>query len=143
MKHTLPIGRTHLIEDGLLDRLIIGKLLQKYNFTRSLLIFEDGRTALESLRQALARDDGQALPQVILLDLQMPHMDGWHFLEQYAQLPAHFTQHCLLYVLSASISPADIDRAKTHPMVKAYLIKPLTAAGLIHILEDLAAQPAW
>jgi CheY-like chemotaxis protein len=96
MKHPLPIGRTYLIEDGLLDRLIVGKMLQKYNFTRSLLSFEDGRTAMESLRQALARDDGQALPQVILLDLQMPRMDGWHFLERYAQLPAHFTQHCLL-----------------------------------------------
>ena len=42
-----------------------------------------------------------------------------------------------------SISPADINRAKTHPVVKAYLIKPLTASGLTCILEDFAAQPAW
>jgi CheY-like chemotaxis protein len=143
MQHTQPIGRTYLIEDGPLDRLIIGKLLQKYNFTQSLLSFEDGRLAMESLRQALARDNEQALPQVILLDLQMPRMNGWHFLEQYEQLPAHFTQQCLLYVISASISPADINRAKAHPLVKAYLAKPLTAAGLAHILEDFAAQLTW
>lgn len=61
-------------------------------------------------------------PDLILLDLNMPGMNGWQFLDEYLKLP-HKT---VLYVVSSSIDPVEIQKAKSYPCVADYITKPLT-----------------
>lgn len=77
---------------------------------------------------------GKNLPEVILLDLNLPNMDGWTFLDRYNTLVGN---HDLpVVILSTSRNPSDIRRGQAYPQVHSYLTKPLTVADL----QQLAAQ---
>lgn len=74
-------------------------------------------------------------PEIILMDLYLPVMDGWQFLEAYTQMFNHKTTNTHIYVLSSSISPYEISRAKGLPVVKDYIIKPVTLDKIKEIIQ--------
>jgi CheY-like chemotaxis protein len=74
----------------------------------------------------------------------MPVYDGWDFLNEYEKLPHELTEQTLLYMLSSSINPPDIQKAGNYRVVKSYITKPLTSEALSLIVEDyytLRKQP--
>ncbi len=124
------INTVMLIDDDPVSNKISQLFLRKHRWTAQVVTFEDGQQALHALRTA------QAAPDVILLDVGMPVYDGWDFLEEYEKLPRETTGRCLLYLLSSSINPPDIQKAGNYRTVKAYLTKPLTPEDLEQIQED-------
>lgn len=108
------------------------KVMQMAKFSRSFLVFQNGKEALDSLISAV--NSGGVLPDIILLDLNMPVMDGWQFLDEFINvgLPREIT----IYVVSSSIDPEDIKRAEQYKEVKNYIIKPVTEKTLQTILAD-------
>jgi CheY-like chemotaxis protein len=131
---TERIHKVFLIDDDAMSNLINQRLLRKYDWEAEVVIFKDGTTALDALREAALT--GVAWPEVILLDMEMPVFDGWAFLAAYGELPESLTSRCLLYLLSSSINPHDVKKAQTFPHVEAYLTKPLTHASLNRIGQD-------
>ncbi len=127
------INTVMLIDDDPVSNKISQLFLRKHRWTAQVVTFEDGQQALHALRTA------QAAPDVILLDVGMPVYDGWDFLEEYEKLPRETTGRCLLYLLSSSINPPDIQKAGNYRTVKAYLTKPLTPEDLEQIQEDYRA----
>ncbi len=127
------INTVMLIDDDPVSNKISQLFLRKHRWTAQVVTFEDGQQALHALRTA------QAAPDVILLDVGMPVYDGWDFLEEYEKLPREITGRCLLYLLSSSINPPDIQKAGNYRTVKAYLTKPLTPQALEQIQEDYRA----
>lgn len=83
------------------------------------------------------RDNVQALPEIILLDLAMPIMDGWQFLEEFKDLKPIIKEDIIVYICSSSISPNDLARAESINEVADYIIKPITKDKLIEIIEGL------
>lgn len=75
-------------------------------------------------------------PQYILLDINMPTMTGWEFLDEYEQLPAQLKQNYKVYILSSSIDERDMERARNNSNVQGYIVKPLKFA----IIDDLFNQ---
>jgi CheY-like chemotaxis protein len=65
------------------------------------------------------------LPEIIFLDLNMPVMDGWEFLGEFVKIKNNFDKKISLYVVSSSIDPRDLERAKSFNLVTDYLIKPI------------------
>jgi CheY-like chemotaxis protein len=121
-----------LIDDDPVSNKIGQLFLRKHRWTAQVVAFEDGQQALQALRTGGA----PAMPDVILLDVGMPVYDGWDFLEEYEKLPREFTGRSLLYMLSSSINPPDIQKAAHYRTVKAYLTKPLTLEALEQIQQD-------
>ncbi len=129
------INTVMLIDDDPVSNKISQLFLRKHRWSAQVVTFEDGQQALHALQAGPA----QAAPDVILLDVGMPVYDGWDFLEEYEKLPREITGRCLLYLLSSSINPPDIQKAGNYRTVKAYLTKPLTPQDLEQIQEDYRA----
>jgi CheY-like chemotaxis protein len=122
-----------LIDDDPVSNKISQLFLRKHRWSAQVVTFEDGQQALQALQTA---GGAQAVPDVILLDVGMPVYDGWDFLEEYEKLPPELTGRSLLYMLSSSINPPDIQKAAHYRSVKAYLTKPLTPEALELIQQD-------
>ncbi|MBS1622957.1 MAG: response regulator [Bacteroidetes bacterium] len=97
--------------------------------------FSDGDLAIDHLTAHLT--DAEALPDLILLDINMPRMDGWQFLDEYAALQDRLPRRITIYMLSSSIADGDKKRAAEYPFVKGYLVKPLEGEQFIRIRDEL------
>ncbi|HTA27776.1 MAG TPA: response regulator, partial [Bacteroidia bacterium] len=75
-------------------------------------------------------------PTVLFLDLNMPEMSGWEWLEKYNNFPDNVKEKIAIYILSSSVNPSDIDQAHSNRLVKNYVIKPLTKAKIIELIEE-------
>jgi CheY-like chemotaxis protein len=76
-------------------------------------------------------------PVIVLLDIKMPDMDGFSFLSTFETLPASIRNRVHIVMLTSSLQPGDSLRAEAHPLVAAYLSKPLTVNALKEISETL------
>ena len=106
--------------------------MEKANFCNEFSIFHNPEIALNNL--SLAFEQNSELPEVILLDINMPILDGWQLLEGLAKFQQ--LNNILIYVVSSSIAQEDLLHVKKFPVVKAYLHKPLTPEVLKTIKEE-------
>jgi CheY-like chemotaxis protein len=119
-----------LIDDDPLNTFAIERLIKKLLVGSIVNVFHEAKNALASL-ETTAEDE---FPHIILLDLYMPEIDGWQFLEQYQQLnlDKYFST---IYILSSSVDERDIAFAESHGLVQAFLRKPLEKSSLLELLE--------
>ena len=123
---------TYLIDDDAIVLLLGRKVFAKHDRFDQLHTFENAKSALDTLMAQATGNTG--FPSLILLDLNMPGMDGWEFLEQFKRIPEAI--HIPVVILSSSIDPQDIAKSKTFGNVKDYIPKPLTAEKLDQILAS-------
>lgn len=108
------------------------KIMQMENFCDSFLVYNDGHKALLGLTEIIK--SGIGVPEVILLDLNMPVIDGWEFLENFVTIPND--NNIKIFIVSSSIDPLDIEKAINYQNVTNYIIKPITK----ELLAEMAAQ---
>ena|SRR6056297_2893942 len=121
-----------LIDDDETYRFIAKHTIITLNLVDRFKIFSNGKEAIDYLRSKM--DDPSQLPDVILLDLNMPVMDGWEFLERYLILRPRIGKKIYLYIVTSSVDPADLERADRISAVTDYIVKPLTRDKLRAIL---------
>lgn len=117
-----------LVDDNEIDNIINEKIIEANSFADSILVFQTGQEALDYLKDH--QDNEDALPEIVFLDINMPIMDGFQFLEDFENFSDTVLTKCKIIMLSSSISPKDIDRAASSRYVKKYLNKPLNARYL-------------
>lgn len=108
-------------------------LLKKHGFASNIVVFQNGKEALETIEKLL--DPEGVLPEVIFLDLNMPIMDGWEFLEAFGKLSG--VEDVRLYILSSSIDSRDMERAKHYDSVTDFIPKPLTDGKISELLNSI------
>jgi CheY-like chemotaxis protein len=128
------IDTLYLIDDDDTYQFIVQRTLNSLNLVNSIKLFSNGKAAIDFLEATL--HDIEQIPDVILLDLTMPIMDGWQFLEQYLRFRPRIGKKVVIFVVSSSIDPRDMQRAKSISEVTDYIIKPLTKSKLISMLHE-------
>jgi len=124
--------RVMLVDDNEIDNIINEKIIEATNFAENILKFQTGQEALEYLSDH--QNNLGELPEIVFLDINMPIMDGFQFLEDFEKFSDDVHAKCKIIMLSSSISPKDIDRAASSRYVKKYLNKPLKPRYLEAIL---------
>ena len=115
-----------LIDDSSLDNFINSKIIKMSNFAKEIVVSEHAEDALAMLR------DGKVEPDIIFLDIKMPVMDGFQFLEEYDKIDID-KKHTKIFILTTSLNPADIERAKHNKYVTKFVSKNLTPAVLLEL----------
>lgn len=110
-----------LIDDNLIDQLVIRQLIRK-SLDSDVNITNNGKEGLQWLYNH--QDLNQSL--IILLDIQMPIMNGFGFLEEYDKFDIAFKKEIQIYVLSSTLDPDEIKRIKDNNYVTEFLNKPLS-----------------
>lgn len=118
-----------LIDDDEMANFIAEKTIRANNFAGEVLKFTTIESALYLLDKA-ARREAVLFPDFIFLDINMPGLDGWDFLDSYAELPHDLKSGCRLYMLSSSIDMADHDRSESHADTCGFIQKPLSPKDL-------------
>ncbi|WP_162416143.1 response regulator [Cyclobacterium roseum] len=116
------IGFTYIVDDDPLYNFGIKKLFEFTSFSETVSYFQNGETAWKDFEKRIL--EKEPLPDVILLDINMPIMNGWEFLDQVSA--ANFEHPVKIYMVSSSINQDEMDRANNYPLVAEYIVKPLT-----------------
>ena len=123
----------YFIDDDPIYVFISKKIIVEQNFCKNFKVFENGKSAIEAIVDS--ETTKQKLPNIIFLDLTMPIMNGWEFLESFQASPIENKETIKIIVMSSSINPLEIDMIKSYPIVSDYIVKPITPADLAKILE--------
>jgi CheY-like chemotaxis protein len=128
IKHVL------LIDDNAIDNYIAKTVISKSGLVEKISVMISAIDALEYLE--LLKSNSEQFPDVIFLDIQMPEMDGFGFLEEFSEFPTNVTNKSVVFMLTSSSDPADINRSTEYPAVKKYFSKPMTE----NIIKEVSAN---
>lgn len=120
-----------LIDDDKIFTFLISKQMRLVNFCERLLVFNAGDEALDYLKSAIKIREN--MPSVILLDINMPVLDGWQFLDEFIKFDV--PEKITIYIISSSIDQADRLKAASYQEVSNFYIKPITNDDLIEMLN--------
>ena len=124
MKPTIAI-----VDDDSIFQFTTKVKLQKLALTSDIQIFNDGEEILDYIKD---ENNSKAL-DIILLDINMLMLDGWDFLEVYDKLALSSEQKQKIFMLSSSINPVDVEKAKNNKWVIDYITKPISDDDLHRI----------
>ena len=123
-----------IIDDDPMSSFYIKRLAELGELAHIITIHNKAQGALDYLIEHKSSDNH--LPDVILLDIYMPGLDGWGFMDKFVQIKNELIKSVGIYIISSSNHPKDYTKAETLPDVKAYFQKPVT----IEVLKEVVAE---
>jgi len=130
-----PLTSVLLVDDDSTTNFLNKLLLTRMGVAQQVLVAENGEQALRTLNQACTGQATDSCPVLILLDMNMPVLNGLAFLETYVQMPLARQHAIVIVMLTTSLHPADLARARELP-IAGFLNKPLTQAKVQGILAE-------
>lgn len=127
-----------LIDDNKVDNFFHERVIKKNNAARNIIAVESGQEALDYIAQG----SSVLQPELIFLDINMPGMDGWEFLDHYRQLEDSLQTAMIVVMLTTSENPDDKARAATQGILSDFKSKPLTKNMLTEVIEKFYEDKA-
>lgn len=124
-----------IIDDDPISVFGIKRSMKETNFSDDVVVYTNGQEALDGLTKML--NEGKKLPSIIFLDLNMPIMDGWEFLDDFIKIPNTNTDKVIIFIVSSSMDPRDMIKAKSYSMVNNYILKPILRKDLVRLMSEL------
>lgn len=123
-----------LIDDNKVDNFFHQRVIRKYDDTIEVITKESGQEALDYLTESTRKHD----PDIIFLDINMPGMNGWEFIEHYNELDPKLHNSNIVVMLTTSGNPDDKSIADTYHVVSEFRTKPLTTKMLEEVISKLS-----
>ena len=133
------LNKVFCIDDDPITLVLCDMVIKKANFATEVMTAKNGKEGLAwfsaffSKNNALAKQDA---PQLIFLDLNMPIMNGWDFLEDYLMKYSERLPRTKVVIISSTVNPEDFLRANRYEVVIDFINKPLTIEGLYELMEN-------
>ncbi len=123
-----------VIDDSKLDCFIAEKIIKNIGKSVEIKSFLQATDALDYLKSSVENDP---YPTIVLVDIQMPIMNGFEFVEAFEKLPIEVTDKFSIYIISSSINENDLSKVNNYPSVKQFINKPLTSNNLAALLMEI------
>lgn len=127
-----------LIDDDEIFQFIMKNTIAEISPDIKIQFFSDGEKGIDFLKKSLGAATN--LPDIILLDVNMPFMDGWEFLNEYKSLQTEIKKDIDIYLLTSSNNPNDIAMAKEISELSGYLVKPISKEGIKNLISHLPTR---
>lgn len=124
----MSIEHVLLVDDNAVDNYVNRLIISKTQLAQKISVAHSGIEAIDLLNNCLA--NGNPFPDLIFLDIRMPKMDGFEFLDAYHGYPHEFKSTCRIVMLTSSKDDRDVERATQNPYVLKFISKPLTPAAI-------------
>ena len=124
------------VDDDPITLMLCKKVISKAAFSNQIITAQNGEEAINLFRYLLD-DSEKTVPELIFLDLNMPIMGGWEFLEEFSKPTFKQFHNIKVIVLSSTIDPEDLEKIKEFPMVMDFLPKPISLSMLNKVAEAL------
>ena len=124
-----------VVDDDEIYTFTVKRIIERSAIAEKTIFFHNGKAALDFLVENINQNN--ALPDLILLDLNMPVLDGWQFLDEFNLLLPKLEKKITIFIVSSSIDEADYSKAREIEAVTDFVVKPLTVEHLHNILEQV------
>lgn len=124
-----------IIDDDAIYQFTIKKTIEQVGFVSDAMFFSNGEEAAKFLNKNASNIE--TLPDVIFLDINMPVMDGWQFLEEYTSMKYRLKKAIKIYMVTSSPNLLDMERALKISEISEYIIKPITTDKVKEIIKNI------
>ena len=130
---SMKIPNLWIIDDDPMSSFYIKRLAELGELANIITIYNTAQGAIDYLLHH--KKTAEHLPDIILLDIYMPEVDGWEFLNQLKKIEHQLIKKAAIYIISSSNHPRDLSRAESFPDVRSYFQKPVT----LDVLKDMVS----
>lgn len=112
-----------IIDDDEIYKFLLTTIINKNKLAENIVTFSDGEKGIKYITDNKAINE--KIPDIIFLDINMPIMDGWQFIEEYASIKTELNKKIVIFMLSSSVNPINIERARKISEITDYVTKPI------------------
>jgi CheY-like chemotaxis protein len=124
-----------IVDDDDLYQFTTTLLLKNTDLVNKIIVFSNGLKAINFLKEEMGNIEN--IPDILLLDINMPVMDGWEFLEEYLLIKHMMPKTVVIYMVSSSVDDRDILKAKSISALSGYLIKPISSENIMKVITEI------
>ena len=121
-----------IVDDDDIFKFTTSVLLKKTDLVNKIIVFSNGLKAINFLKEEMGNKEN--IPDVLFLDINMPVMDGWEFLEEYLLIKPMMPKTVVIYMVSSSVDEKDILKAKSISALSGYLVKPISSQNIMEVI---------
>ncbi len=125
--------RICIIDDDKIYQTIVLKHLERMAENCEFLSMEDGEDAITQIRHMIK--ENKPLPDLILLDINMPIMDGWDFLNEFRTIKNTLGKKINIIIVTSSVDDRDMTKAQEYSEVSGYIVKPIVSSDLRKVID--------